>query len=130
VWFAVLAFMLLAVVACLLMTQNVHIVQVRVELPEGYRGAFAIVQDASAGIVPQTSGGFYVFRIPQSGRLLVRDLTLFEEKCQFSFGDVSGKALNVEILGTRVAVKPKLGEGVWESTTYEDGAAVEFRTIP
>jgi hypothetical protein len=95
-------------------------------LPDGYRGAFAIMPDDPDGIELKQTGGRYVIPIPEGGVLKIKGHDPFRSYLNTA-SFASGELIWVS---KRIDDKPAPGEvALWGTGTqrrYEDGQPVNY----
>lgn len=101
---------------------------IRVVLPVGYDGEFAIVKDRANGQDLKLRDGAWVFEIPADGELVVNDDSPFYRWHQTTFVYSSGRPARVESLGTK-AGSIQTGPGSWRGSTEFDGTAHRWRVV-
>jgi hypothetical protein len=92
-------------------------------LPDGFRGEIQIIKDSVKGAEPAERGDWWVFEVPPSGVLRIKDDRMFyrwhAQRAQYS----DGRAVSVELVGTRAGFSAGSGD---YSTEY-DGTTHTWR---
>ena len=102
---------------------------IRIVLPAGYRGEFSIVKNRSAGQPLQEESGTWIFRIPESGTLVINDdFPFYMPHKPETVVDTAGHPVRVVDLGTTIG-KVWTGTG-WKGSTKYDGTTLRWRVAP
>lgn len=102
---------------------------IRVILSPGFVGEFSIVKDGKRGVTIEPTEGVWVYRIPESGILFVREnAPFFRWHPPIQFVDARGSTVVVEPLETTAGSRPA-GPGASSSSTDFDGTTHRWRAL-
>ena len=126
--FAVLALCVIATTAPIALSAyfNRTGYPIRIIVPEDFTGDFSIVRHRETGTEPQFDDGHWVFRIPESGSLIISDdHPFYVWHLPIEFTDTFGRPRIGKSHGT-TAGAVETGPSTWSGSTNHDGATHSF----
>lgn len=101
---------------------------VKIVLPVGFHGEFSIVKNQAIGQDVELQDGVWVYELPPSGELLIKDGTPFHRWHSETYCDANGKPVAVESLGVTAGSEVTGPNSSMGSTAY-DGTTYRWQTV-